>query len=82
MCEDLINQVRASGMRDMQAGMNFDAEGAQAAAAFVLCSSASPLSLSLSKSVSHLSSCGLSLANDDAFSRGRRDLKARRDHSR
>ena len=81
MCEDLINQVRASGMRDMQAGMNFDAEGAQAAAAFVLRSSASLLSL-LSKSVSHLSSCGFSLANDDAFSRGRRDLKVRLDHSR
>ena len=48
VCEDLINQVRASGMRDMQAGMNFDAEGAQAAAAFVLCSSAS-----LGKSVTY-----------------------------
>ena len=35
-------------MRDMQAGMNFDAEGAQAATAFVLCSFAS-----LGKSVTY-----------------------------
>ena len=63
----------------MQAGMNFDAEGTQAAAAFVLCSSAV---LSLAQQVSHLSSCGFSLANDDAFSRGRPDLKVRRDYSR
>ena len=43
--------------------MNFNAE----AALFDVAS----ISLSLSSPLSHLSSCGFSLANDDAFSRGR-----------
>ena len=49
VCEDLINQVGASGMRDMQAGMNFDAEGPRLFSAALLLD---PLSL-LSKSVTY-----------------------------